>query len=165
MPEQRICSFSGDIIEPGTGLMFIRRDGTVQWFANSKARKNAVKLKRNSRKVKWTRHYVKGGIQTIQRIATIVALKQGMLVDCIGGISMETTYVMVKPDGVQRGLVGEIIQRFERKGLQLVGLKQVIPSEEIAKEHYAVHAERPFFPGLIKFVTSGPVVCLSLIHI
>ena len=50
---------------------------------------------------------------------------------------METTYVMVKPDGVQRGLVGEIIQRFERKGLQLVGLKQVIPSEEIAKEHYA----------------------------
>ena len=84
-----------------------------------------------------------------------------MLVDCIGGISMETTYVMVKPDGVQRGLVGEIIQRFERKGLQLVGLKQVIPSEEIAKEHYAVHAERPFFPGLIKFVTSGPVVCMA----
>ena len=67
---------------------------------------------------------------------------------------METTYVMVKPDGVQRGLVGEIIQRFERKGLQLVGLKQVVPSEEIAKEHYAVHSERPFFPGLIKFVTS-----------
>ena len=49
-----------------------------------------------------------------------------MLVACIGGITMETTYVMVKPDGVQRGLVGEIIQRFERKGLQLVGLKQVI---------------------------------------
>ncbi len=68
---------------------------------------------------------------------------------------------MVKPDGVQRGLVGEIIQRFERKGLQLVGLKQVIPSEEIAKTHYAVHSERPFFPGLIKFVTSGPVVCMA----
>ena len=63
-----------------------------------------------------------------------------------GGIRMETTYVMVKPDGVQRGLVGEIIQRFERKGLQLVGLKQVIASEEIAKKHYAVHAESPFFP-------------------
>ena len=68
---------------------------------------------------------------------------------------------MVKPDGVQRGLVGEIIGRFEQKGLQLVGLKQVVPSEEIAKEHYAVHAERPFFPGLIKFVTSGPVVCMA----
>ena len=74
---------------------------------------------------------------------------------------METTYIMVKPDGVQRGLVGEIIGRFERKGLQLVALKQVIPSEEIARTHYAVHAERPFFPGLMKFITSGPVVCMA----
>ena len=74
---------------------------------------------------------------------------------------METTYVMVKPDGVQRGLVGEILQRFERKGLKLVGLKSVVPSEEIAKKHYEVHAERPFFPGLIRFVTSGPVVCMA----
>ena len=55
-------------------------------------------------------------------------------------MSKEVTYVMVKPDGVQRSLVGEIIQRFERKGLQLVGLKQVIPSEEIAKKHYEVHS-------------------------
>ena len=76
-------------------------------------------------------------------------------------MSKEVTYVMVKPDGVQRSLVGEIIQRFERKGLQLVGLKQVIPSEEIAKKHYEVHSDRPFFPGLIKFITSGPVVCMA----
>ena len=75
--------------------------------------------------------------------------------------SMQTTYVMVKPDGVQRGLVGEIIGRFEAKGLQLVGLKGVVPSEEIARAHYAVHSERPFFEGLIKFVTSGPVVCMA----
>lgn len=68
---------------------------------------------------------------------------------------------MVKPDGVQRGLVGEIIGRFEAKGLQLVGLKGVVPSEEIARSHYAVHSERPFFEGLIKFVTSGPVVCMA----
>ena len=74
---------------------------------------------------------------------------------------VETTYVMVKPDGVQRGLVGEIIGRFEQKGLKLVGLKAMVPSEEIARAHYAVHAERPFFPGLIKFVTSGPVVCMA----
>ena len=74
---------------------------------------------------------------------------------------METTYVMVKPDGVQRGLVGEIIGRFEQKGLKLVGLKSMVPSEDIARAHYAVHAERPFFPGLIKFVTSGPVVCMA----
>ena len=74
---------------------------------------------------------------------------------------METTYVMVKPDGVQRGLIGEIIGRFERKGLELVGLKSVVPSRETAETHYAVHAERPFYPGLINFVTSGPVVCMA----
>ncbi len=76
-------------------------------------------------------------------------------------MSSETTYVMVKPDGVQRSLVGEIIQRFERKGLQLVGLKQIIPTEEIAKKHYGVHSAKPFFPGLIKFIISGPVVCMA----
>ena len=51
----------------------------------------------------------------------------------------ETTFVMVKPDGVQRGLVGEIIKSFERKGLKLVGLRSLIPTEELAEEHYAVH--------------------------
>ncbi len=64
MPERRVCSFSGEEIEPGTGLMYIRRDGSVLWFKNSKARKNAVQLKRNARKVKWTRHYVKGRIHS-----------------------------------------------------------------------------------------------------
>tara|TARA_B100001013_G_scaffold279254_1_gene179354 strand:- start:1915 stop:2112 length:198 start_codon:yes stop_codon:yes gene_type:complete len=63
MPERRVCDFSGEEIEPGTGTMFVRRDGTVLWFKSSKARKNLLKLKRNARKVKWTRHYVKGGIQ------------------------------------------------------------------------------------------------------
>ena len=75
--------------------------------------------------------------------------------------TMETTYVMIKPDGVQRGLISEIIGRFERKGLKLVGLKAMVPTEEIARSHYDVHKERPFFPGLIKFVTSGPVVCMA----
>ncbi|MGY8728455.1 MAG: nucleoside-diphosphate kinase [Candidatus Poseidoniales archaeon] len=74
---------------------------------------------------------------------------------------METTYIMIKPDGVQRGLIAEILGRFERKGLKLVGLKSVVPSRETAETHYAVHAERPFYPGLIKFVTSGPVVCMA----
>ena len=69
--------------------------------------------------------------------------------------------MMVKPDGVQRGLIGEIIGRFERKGLKLVGLKSVVPSKETAESHYAVHSERPFYPGLIQFVTSGPVVCMA----
>lgn len=73
---------------------------------------------------------------------------------------MERTYLMVKPDGVQRRLVGEIIRRFENRGLRLVGLKQLVPSRATAEKHYAVHAERPFFGELVDFVTSGPVVAM-----
>ena len=69
---------------------------------------------------------------------------------------------MVKPDGVQRGLVGEIITRFERKGLRLVGLKSIVPSLELVEAHYAVHKDRPFYSGLVEFVTSGPVVAAIL---
>ena len=76
-------------------------------------------------------------------------------------MGMQTTFVMVKPDGVQRGLVGNIIQRFENKGLRLVGLRQLTPSMELAESHYAVHSERPFYPGLIEFITSGPVVAMA----
>ena len=63
MPEERICSFSGDKIEPGTGMMFVKRDGSVLWFKDSKSRKNHIKTKRNPSRVKWTRFYVKGGIK------------------------------------------------------------------------------------------------------
>ncbi len=73
---------------------------------------------------------------------------------------MERTYIMVKPDGVQRRLVGEIIRRFETRGLNLVALKMVTPTREIAEAHYAVHKERPFFGELVDFVTSGPVVAM-----
>jgi nucleoside-diphosphate kinase len=74
--------------------------------------------------------------------------------------NMERTYLMIKPDGVQRRLVGEIIGRFENRGLKLVGLKQLVPSRDVAEKHYAVHAERPFFGELVDFVTSGPVVAM-----
>ena len=80
-------------------------------------------------------------------------------------MATERTFVAIKPDGVQRGLVGEILGRFERKGFKLVGLKQITPSRALAEEHYGVHKERPFFAGLVDFITSGPVVALSLIHI
>lgn len=73
---------------------------------------------------------------------------------------MERTYIMVKPDGVQRRLSGEIIRRFENRGLKLVGLKMVVPTREVAEKHYAVHAERPFYGELVDFVTSGPVVAM-----
>ena len=73
---------------------------------------------------------------------------------------MERTFIMIKPDGVQRGLVGSIISRFEAKGFTLVGLKALNVSRELAENHYAVHKERPFFSGLIEFITSGPVVAM-----
>jgi nucleoside-diphosphate kinase len=69
---------------------------------------------------------------------------------------------MLKPDAVQRGLVGEILGRFERRGLKLVALKLVHVTPEFAHKHYAVHAGKPFFEGLIKYITSGPVVAMVL---
>ncbi|MEN9207382.1 MAG: nucleoside-diphosphate kinase [Gloeomargarita sp. GMQP_bins_120] len=73
---------------------------------------------------------------------------------------MERTFIAIKPDGVQRGLVGEIIRRFEAKGFTLVGLKMLWVSRELAEKHYDVHRERPFFPSLVEFITSGPVVAM-----
>ena len=73
---------------------------------------------------------------------------------------MEQTFLMVKPDGVQRRLVGEIIRRFETRGLRLIALKMLVPTRELAEAHYAVHRERPFYGELVSFVTSGPVVAM-----
>ena len=74
---------------------------------------------------------------------------------------MERTLVIAKPDAVQRGLVGEIILRLERRGLKLVGLKLIQMDEALARRHYAVHEGKPFFPGLIQFITSAPVVVMA----
>ena len=73
---------------------------------------------------------------------------------------MERTYVMVKPDGVQRGLVGEVISRIERRGLKIVALRLNAISIDAAKKHYAEHAQKPFFKSLIYFITSGPSVSM-----
>jgi nucleoside-diphosphate kinase len=73
---------------------------------------------------------------------------------------MERTFLMVKPDGVQRGVIGEIVARFERKGFQLVGAKLMQVSRELAEKHYAEHKERPFFGELVDFITSGPVFAM-----
>ncbi len=75
---------------------------------------------------------------------------------------MERTFIAIKPDGVQRKLVSEILGRFEKKGFKLVGLKFLNVSKELAESHYAVHKERPFFPALVEFITSGPVVAIVL---
>ena len=75
---------------------------------------------------------------------------------------MERTLVLVKPDGVQRGLVGEILARFERKGLKVVGLRMLDVSRPMAEQHYAVHAGKHFYDGLVEFITSGPVAAVAL---
>jgi nucleoside-diphosphate kinase len=75
---------------------------------------------------------------------------------------MDRTLILVKPDAFARGLTGEIIARFERKGLRLVALQQMQLDEAIAKQHYAEHAERPFFGELVEFITSGPLVAMVL---
>ena len=73
---------------------------------------------------------------------------------------MEKTFIMVKPDGVQRGLIGDIVRRFEQKGFKLVGAKLMQISEQLAEQHYAEHKERPFFGELVEFITSGPVFAM-----
>lgn len=73
---------------------------------------------------------------------------------------MEKTFIILKPDAVQRGLVGEILGRLERRGLKLAAMKFMQVSDELARKHYAVHAERPFFAGLIEYITKSPVVAL-----
>ncbi len=74
----------------------------------------------------------------------------------------ERTLIFVKPDGVRRALVGEIIDRFERKGLRLVALKMLTVSKELAQKHYDEHVEKPFYPELEEFILSGPVVAMVL---
>ena len=71
------------------------------------------------------------------------------------------TFIMVKPDGFRRGLVGEVISRFERKGLRLERIRRLTIDSQLARTHYAEHVEKPFFPDLESFITSGPVVAME----
>lgn len=75
---------------------------------------------------------------------------------------MERTFVALKPDAVQRGLIGEIVQRFERRGYKIIGLKLVHLDRETAEKHYAEHVGKPFFEDLVKFITSGPIVAMAI---
>ncbi len=73
---------------------------------------------------------------------------------------MERTFVAVKPDGVQRGIIGEVITRLERRGLKLVAISMMQVSDSLAREHYGEHVERPFFAGLVSFISSAPIVAM-----
>ena len=72
----------------------------------------------------------------------------------------ERTFVAIKPDGVKRGFIGEIISRFEKKGYKIIGMKMLQVTEEIAAQHYAEHVGKPFYPNLVKYITSGPIVAM-----
>lgn len=78
----------------------------------------------------------------------------------VPGTKHERTFIAIKPDGVQRGLISEVINRFEKKGYKLVALKLMTASEQRARDHYADLSARPFFPGLVSYFTSGPIVCM-----
>src|SRR5574341_2527861 len=75
---------------------------------------------------------------------------------------VERSLIIVKPDGVQRGLVGQIVKRFEQRGLRIIGMKFTQMSEELAKKHYAEHEGKPFFANLVEYITSGPVLLMVL---
>jgi nucleoside-diphosphate kinase len=75
---------------------------------------------------------------------------------------MERSLILIKPDAVQRGLAGEIINRFERRGLRIVAMKMLLVDEELAGRHYSVHKEKPFFKELVSFITSSPIVAAVL---
>jgi nucleoside-diphosphate kinase len=75
---------------------------------------------------------------------------------------VETTLILFKPDALHRGLVGQVLSRFEAKGLQLVGMRLMRMTQEIAAEHYAEHVDKPFYPGLVGFMTSSPIIAMAL---
>ena len=75
---------------------------------------------------------------------------------------MERTFIIAKPDAVQRGLTGEVIRRFEARGLRIIGMKFMLVSRELAEKHYGIHRERPFFADLVNYITSSPVVVMAL---
>jgi len=77
-------------------------------------------------------------------------------------MSVQRTLVLCKPDAVQRGLVGRIISRFEEKGLKVVGMKMLSVDEEFARRHYQEHVQKPFFPELVAFITSSPIVAMAI---
>ncbi|XP_017060281.1 nucleoside diphosphate kinase [Drosophila ficusphila] len=92
----------------------------------------------------------------LQMLGTILAFFS--VISATMAANKERTFIMVKPDGVQRGLVGKIIERFEQKGFKLVALKFTWASKELLEKHYADLSGRPFFPGLVNYMNSGPVV-------
>uniref|UniRef100_A0A7S2XPE2 Nucleoside diphosphate kinase n=1 Tax=Attheya septentrionalis TaxID=420275 RepID=A0A7S2XPE2_9STRA len=115
--------------------------------------------------VKGTTHlmgltFAAAAASTVYVASNNVAACDALPVQGVPGTKQERTFLAVKPDGVQRGLIGDIIARFEKRGYKLVGLKMVWPTLKMAEDHYADLSKKPFYGGLTKFFSSGPVVCM-----
>ncbi|EFJ21616.1 hypothetical protein SELMODRAFT_443584 [Selaginella moellendorffii] len=124
-------------------------------------RRNRSALAFHCHRISWRPSAIRWRIASSSRAAVSSEEKISVVAQPRAEGGLEQTYVMVKPDGVQRGLVGEIISRFEKKGFRLAGLKMFQCPEDLAKKHYEELQEKPFFPKLVKYITSGPVVCMA----
>lgn len=100
------------------------------------------------------------GLASGAAFALAITSATGAAALCATDARRERSFIMVKPDGVQRGLISDIMKRFEGKGYKLVGVKVLVPAKELAGKHYAEHEGRPFFPKLVNFLSSGPVVAM-----
>eukprot|EP01123_Difflugia_compressa_P005957 TRINITY_DN18089_c0_g1_i1.p1 TRINITY_DN18089_c0_g1~~TRINITY_DN18089_c0_g1_i1.p1 ORF type:complete len:239 (-),score=41.37 TRINITY_DN18089_c0_g1_i1:75-740(-) len=119
----------------------------------------ATQAVRNSSFKKWACAAALGGAAVYTMLPSASAA-ESLPISGLPGTKNERTFIAVKPDGVQRGIVGEIIKRFETKGYKLVALKLIHPTEDFAKQHYSDLSTKPFFAGLVKFFSSGPVVAM-----
>jgi len=136
-----------------------------KWFFSRFQRTRSTKRifsRTNRSRVSLKKGLIAGGITLGISLTSLAITSAGSEVPPQGipGSSKERTFIAVKPDGVQRSIVGEIIQRFERKGYKLVAIKMVVPTSDFAAKHYDDLKAKPFFGGLVKYFSSGPVVAM-----
>src|SRR2546421_961155 len=201
MPARRSCSFCGNEIEPGTGKMFIRKDGTVFLFCSHKCQSNMLHLGRVPRldprlveeeargEARDPRR--QGGVRGVEGLPGRTPRLQGVARRAMGPgegaqageaggrggrgsradgeeveegdvMPAERTFVLLKPDSIQRALIGEIVGRFERRGLKVVAMKMLRVSRSLGETYYAEHKGKSFFEPLMSYITAGPVVAIVL---
>ncbi|KAI5329188.1 hypothetical protein L3X38_028585 [Prunus dulcis] len=134
-----------------------------RFYSEGRAVASAAAVTLSSKVPVFASNFGRAGSENVSRgwISGALALPAAayMLVDQeVHAAELERTFIAIKPDGVQRGLISEIISRFERKGFKLVGIKVVVPTKDFAQKHYHDLKERPFFNGLCDFLSSGPVI-------
>src|SRR5437667_141135 len=169
MPARRSCSFCGNEIEPGTGKMFIRKDGTVFLFCSHKCQSNMLHLGRVPRWTPWTQAFRRASGRAAsarsrrRKKRKLPRRPQSPRRRRRKGPEMaERTFVLLKPDAVQRALVGEILGRFERRGLKVVAMKMLRVTRSLGETYYAEHRGKAFFEPLMSYIAAGPVVAMVL---